>query len=97
MASKTVVNLASAEYFKVINQKKLQGEIVTIVFRQKKNGLSKTIPIYSKKARGLMTHFAITGQIQRAEDLKSFDLGGYSYLREESAEEIWVFEKEIDP
>ena len=44
-----------------------------------------------------MTHFAITGQIQRAEDLKSFDLGGYSYLGEESAEEIWVFEKEIDP
>jgi cytoplasmic iron level regulating protein YaaA (DUF328/UPF0246 family) len=97
MEPKIVVNLASTEYFKALNQKNLQGEIVTIVFRQKKNSLSKTIPIYSKKARGLMTHFAITAQIQKAEDLKSFDLGGYSYLREESAKEIWVFEKEIDP
>ena len=94
--SKKVINLASAEYFKAINQKSLQGRIITTIFRQKKNGLSKTIPIYSKKARGLMTHFAITGQIQEAEDLKSFDLGGYSYRKEESTKEIWVFEKEIN-
>jgi len=95
MESRIVVNLASAEYFKAINQKKLQGEIVTIVFRQKKNGLSKTIPIYSKKARGLMTHFAITGQIQDTEDLKSFNLDGYSYQEKESTKEIWLFESNI--
>ncbi len=93
MGSRIVVNLASAEYSKVINQKKLQGEIVTIIFRQKKNGLSKAIPVYSKKARGLMTHFAITGRMQEAEELKSFNLDGYSYRRKESAKEIWVFDK----
>ncbi len=43
-----------------------------------------------------MTHFAINGQVQEAEDLKSFDLGGYSYRKEESTKEIWVFEKEIN-
>lgn len=90
-----VVNLASAEYSRAINRKNLQGEIVTIVFRQNKDGLSKTIPIHSKKARGLMTHFAITFQIQNAEDLKSFNLDGYCYRKKESTREIWMFEKRV--
>ncbi len=91
--SRRLVNLASAEYVKVVNRKILRGEIVTITFRQKKNGIYKTIPIYSKKARGLMTHFAIVNQIAKAEDLKSFNLDGYSYKEEESTEEIWMFKK----
>lgn len=91
--SRRLINLASAEYVKVVNRKKLHGEIVTIIFRQKKNGLYKTIPIYAKKARGLMTHFAIVNQIAEAEDLKSFNLDGYSYKEKESTEEIWVFKK----
>jgi len=95
MESKAVINLASSEYFKSINQEKLQGEVITIVFQQKKNGIYKTIPIYSKRARGLMTHFAITRQINESEDLKSFSLDGYSYRKKESAEKIWVFKKEI--
>jgi cytoplasmic iron level regulating protein YaaA (DUF328/UPF0246 family) len=94
LESQVLVNLTSTEYFKVINRKKLQGEIVTIVFRQKKNGLYKTIPIYSKRARGLMTHFAITNQIKEAENLKSFNMDGYSYRRKESTKEVWVFEKD---
>ncbi len=94
MESQILVNLASTEYFKVINREKLEGEIITMTFRQKKNGLYKTIPIYSKRARGLMTHFAITNRIQETEELKSFNLSGYSYRREESTKEIWVFEKD---
>lgn len=93
--SDKVINLASAEYSRVINRKKLQGEIVTIIFRQKKNGLYKTIPIHSKKARGLMTHFAIVNQLYKTEDLKSFALDGYSYTKEESTEDTWVFKRKI--
>jgi len=77
----------------VVNREKLQGEIVTIIFRQEKNGFYKTIPIYAKKARGLMTHFAIVNQIAKAEDLKSFNLDGYSYREDESTGDIWVFKK----
>jgi len=96
MESKVLVNLTSTEYFKVINQKKLQGAIVTIVFRQEKNGQYKTIPIYSKRARGLMTHFAISNQLKKVEDLKFFNLNGYSYRKKESTKKIWVFERESD-
>lgn len=89
--SHKLVNLASTEYSKVINRKKLQGEMITIIFRQKKNGIYKTIPIHSKRARGLITHFAIVNQLDNVEDLKSFNLHDYSYSKEESTEEIWVF------
>ncbi len=91
--SRRLINLASTEYVKVVNREKLQGEIVTIIFRQEKNGFYKTIPIYAKKARGLMTHFAIVNQIAKAEDLKSFNLDGYSYREDESTGDIWVFKK----
>ena len=95
MEFKAVINLASTEYSKTINQKKLEGKVITIVFRQEKNGAYKTIPIYSKRARGLMAHFAITRQINGPEDLKFFSLDGYSYREKKSAKEIWVFDKRI--
>jgi cytoplasmic iron level regulating protein YaaA (DUF328/UPF0246 family) len=95
MKSKAVINLASAEYSRTINQKRLQGKFITIVFRQEKNGAYKTIPIYSKRARGLMTHFTISRQIKNPEDLKAFSLDGYSYREKESSKEIWFFEKRI--
>lgn len=95
MESKAVINLASTEYSKAMNQKKLEGKVIAIVFRQEKNGVYKTIPIFSKRARGLMVHFAITRQINEPEDLKSFSLDGYSYRKKESAKELWVFEKGV--
>jgi len=91
--SQTGVNLASVEYFKTVNRKHIEGEIITIVFRQHKNGVCKTIPIYSKRARGLMTHFAVTHLIEEVNNLKSFNLDGYSYRKEESTKETWVFDK----
>jgi len=93
MDSGIVINLASNEYSKAVNRKKLKGKIITIVFKQEKNGVYKTIPIYSKRARGLMTHFAITSQIEKADELKSFSLDGYCYRHETSTEETWIFEK----
>lgn len=91
--SQTGVNLASVEYFKTVNRKHIEGEIITIIFRQQKNGVYKTIPIYSKRARGLMTHFAVTHLIKKVGNLKSFNLDGYSYRKEESTKETWVFNK----
>ncbi|MBW1635454.1 MAG: peroxide stress protein YaaA [Deltaproteobacteria bacterium] len=94
--STRLVNLASTEYIKAVNRQKLDGELITVVFKQKKNGNYKTIPIYAKKARGLMTHFAIVNRIEKADDLKSFDLDGYIYSRNESTKGIWLFKKELD-
>ncbi|MGB3225499.1 MAG: peroxide stress protein YaaA [Desulforhopalus sp.] len=90
---KILINLASKEYSKVINKKKLQGEMIDITFRQMHKGRLKTIPIYSKRARGTMIHFAISEQIVTAEGLKEFDKGGYNFSSENSTATEWTFFK----
>lgn len=86
-----LINLASQEYSKVIDQKKLQGKMVTITFKQLNKGELKVIPIHAKKARGLMIHFAISRQLDNAAALKDFRLNGYSYSKEDSTETEWFF------
>lgn len=77
--SKVLVNLASNEYFKSIDKKKLKAEIVTPEFKDLKNGQYKMISFYAKKARGLMTRFILENNICEAEDLQAFDFEGYNF------------------
>lgn len=89
--TKTVVNLASNEYFKAVNKKRLQATLVTPVFKDYKNGQYKIISFYAKKARGLMTAYAIKNRINEVEKLKSFDSDGYYFSPEQSKANEWVF------
>lgn len=88
-----LINLASKEYSKVINKKKLQGEMIDITFRQMHKGQLKTIPIHSKRARGMMIHFALSEQIATAGGLKDFAKGGYNFSSEHSTATEWTFLK----
>ncbi|SDO47556.1 peroxide stress protein YaaA [Desulforhopalus singaporensis] len=88
---KTVVNLASAEYAKVIDTGQLGSAFITIVFRQHHDGRIKTIPIHAKRARGQMIHFAITNRIEAPEKLKEFNSDGYVYSQADSSPASWVF------
>ena len=89
--NKTLVNLASNEYFKSVQPGRLDGEVVTPAFKEKKNGDYKMIGIFAKKARGLMSRYLIKNRIDRAEDLKAFDLEDYRYNEKLSDEHNWVF------
>lgn len=86
-----IINLASNEYFKSIQQKKLKARLITPVFKDFKNGQYKIISFYAKKARGLMTAFIMQNQIDKAEDIKAFDKEGYYFSPEQSSENSWVF------
>ena len=68
-----LINLASNEYFKVIDPKKLNHRIVTCSFKDEKNGAYKIISFYAKFARGLMTRFIIQNKITEVDHLKAFD------------------------
>lgn len=74
-----LVNLASNEYFKVINQKSISVPIIEPEFKDEKNGNYKVISFFAKKARGLMSRFIIHNRIEKMEDLNAFDLDGYVY------------------
>lgn len=89
--SRQLVNLASNEYWKAVNPKQVQGEIITPVFKDWKNGQYKIISFYAKKARGMMARWAIDHQVQDAEELKYFDRDGYGFAPELSDETTWVF------
>ncbi len=86
-----LVNLASAEYFKVIQKKALQVPVLTLSFKQIKDGKLKTIAIYAKRARGAMVNFMISEKISNPADLKAFSVDGYSYASDLSTDNEWVF------
>ncbi|MDR9425480.1 MAG: peroxide stress protein YaaA [Marinobacter sp.] len=88
---KTLINLASNEYFKSVQKKNLDARLITPQFKDWKNGQYKMISFYAKKARGLMCRYAIQNRITNAEDLKGFNLDGYYFSEDQSDNNNWVF------
>jgi cytoplasmic iron level regulating protein YaaA (DUF328/UPF0246 family) len=88
----TIVNLASNEYFKVIN-KNILPSIINIEFKEQgPNGL-RIVAVNAKRARGLMANYMIINKIKSADCLKNFDLDGYGFKQDLSLEDRLVFVK----
>lgn len=85
------LNLASNEYFKAIDAKALKVPVITPVFKELKNGQYKTIAIFAKLARGLMTRFIIDSNAQTIDDIKKFNYDGYGFDANLSTEKELVF------
>ena len=79
-----IVNLASNEYFSVIDQSLISNTIVNPQFKDFKNGKLKIISFYAKKARGLMTRFLIDNDIKKISDIESFNSSGYMFSQNET-------------
>ena len=90
-ANKTLVNLASQEYFKSVDTQQLNTRIITPVFKDWKNGQFKIISFYAKKARGLMAQFICEQKIDHPDPLKDFDKEGYEFHSAMSEGDTWVF------
>ncbi|MDG2521080.1 peroxide stress protein YaaA [Caulobacter segnis] len=88
---KTLVNLASQEYFGAVDAKALKAPVVTCHFKEEKEGTLRILSFYAKKARGRMARFAIDNRIDKAEGLKAFDLDGYAFRADLSTEADWIF------
>ena len=67
------------EYLKTITTKKLNSNVITPTFKEFKNGSYKTIAIYAKKARGLMSRFIIENKLEDIDNLKIFNSEGYTF------------------
>lgn len=92
--SELLLNLASDEYYKSVNVAEIRAEIIKPVFLDRKNGKYKVISFYAKKARGLMARYMIENQLQRIEDLKSFNLDGYYFDSGSSIHGELVFKRD---
>ena len=85
------INLASVEYFKAVDTKALKVPVINIDFKELKNGAYKTIGIYAKLARGLMTRYIIDENAKTMDDLKAFDIENYRFHEQLSEENRLVF------
>ncbi len=81
------VNLASNEYYKAVNEKKLKAKVITPVFKDFKNGKLKIISFFAKKARGSMVRYIVNKEVETIEELKAFDYDGYKFSENESSNE----------
>lgn len=86
-----LVNLASTEYFKVLNPKIFNARLVTPVFKERKNREYKVIPIFAKKARGLMASYIIKHRVENSDGIKQFREDGYGFNPNLSTETELVF------
>jgi len=89
--SRTVINLASNEYFKVIDRKALKADVLNMVFKENREGELKIISFFAKKARGAMARYVIKNRIKNPQDLKSFTADSYTYQPTLSSDIDWVF------
>lgn len=92
--SPVLLNLASNEYFKSVQQKNIAGRIVTPVFMDKKGDKYKIISFYAKKARGLMSAFIIKNKITAVDGIKKFNVDGYSFNSAMTDGDSWVFTRD---
>jgi cytoplasmic iron level regulating protein YaaA (DUF328/UPF0246 family) len=89
-----LLNLASNEYFKSVQQKNIAGRVVTPVFMDKKGDKYKIVSFYAKKARGLMSAYIIKNKITVVEGIKKFDVDGYSFNSAMTDGDSWVFTRD---
>lgn len=73
------INLASNEYFKAIDTKKLKVPVITPEFKDYKDGKLKMISFFAKKARGLMVRYIIDNKVETLDELKNFNYEGYAF------------------
>ncbi len=93
--SKVLINLASNEYYKVVQAQNIDGRIVTINFKEWRRDAYRFVSFSAKKARGLMARYMIDQRAERADDLKAFDVEGYAFNEELSSRDEWIFTRHI--
>lgn len=88
-----LINLASMDIQPSFHWKKVEEatRIITPEFKIWKNGVTTTIVIYTKMARGQMSRFIIDNRITDPELLKDFSWEGFRYNEKLSEGDRWVF------
>jgi cytoplasmic iron level regulating protein YaaA (DUF328/UPF0246 family) len=93
--TRTVVNLASQEYFKSVDRKALKARVVECVFEEEREGGHKIISFMAKRARGLMARYATLQRATTPEQLRGFDLEGYQFDAAASEPDRMVFRRSV--
>ncbi len=91
LKSSFIVNLASDEYYKSLNPKKLDLPVIKINFKEDRNGVYKFISYNAKKARGMMVNYMVKNRVKTIEEMKGFNYEEYSFNEELSTNDLLIF------
>jgi len=86
-----LLNCASQEYFGAVAPKALKLQVITPKFLEEKNGTTKMVSFFAKRARGAMARWAVQNHATTAGALRDFDADGYRYDADQSTEMAPVF------
>ncbi len=86
-----VLNLASKEYFKVLDQNKIKAPVVDFEFYELREGKLKQIVVYTKHARGLVARYCAENDAKTIDDVKGFNLENYRINDQLSTDTNLVF------
>lgn len=93
-ADRTIVNLASNEYWKAVDAKALAKAgvpVLEIAFQELRDGEAVTYALFAKKARGMMARHLVTRRVERVEGLRAFATADYRFDEARSSAGRWVF------
>ncbi|WP_174274592.1 peroxide stress protein YaaA [Sphingomonas bacterium] len=90
--SGTILNLASKEYWHVVEQAPPAGaRIVTVDFREDGPDGPRFVSFDAKRARGMMARWMCEHHVTEVEGMKGFDSDGYRYDANASEDDLWRF------
>jgi cytoplasmic iron level regulating protein YaaA (DUF328/UPF0246 family) len=91
--TKHLINCASTEYFSAVDMNVLKLTTLTPVFLEERNGEAKIVSFWAKKARGAMARYISQHHLTNPNDLRGFDLGGYSHRPNQSNDTRLIFSR----
>lgn len=90
--SDALVNLASQEYFKVVDEKRLGARVISPRFEDRdQHGEPRVVSFYAKRARGTMAAWLVRERVRTASRIVDFDGDGYTYDEARSSKDQPVF------
>ncbi|QIG79922.1 peroxide stress protein YaaA [Stakelama tenebrarum] len=90
--SRTILNLASQEYWKAAQGRLPEGiRVIDVDFREPGPDGPRFVSFHAKKARGMMARWMCEHMISDIEAMKGFDTDGYRFDPEASDADQWRF------
>jgi len=92
ISGEPIVSVASQEYMKALDVKKLDHPVIIPVFKEKQpDGSYKNAIVHAKKARGAMVRYAIENRAEKTKDLMGFSTMGWKASEPPPDKGSWLF------
>jgi cytoplasmic iron level regulating protein YaaA (DUF328/UPF0246 family) len=86
-----ILNLASNEYWKSVSEKELGTPVIKANFKEYRGEDLKFISYNAKRARGRLTRYLVTQNVDTLDGLKAFDWDDYRFDPDHSTEKEIIF------